>query len=71
MGEMTNTYTMLIGKYAGKSSLRAYMRRMEDNIESGLEETECGVWTALRLGVSHRLLHGKEPFGSIKWSFSG
>jgi hypothetical protein len=53
---------MLVGNPAGKRSLRAYMSRLEDNIESGLEETGCGVWTALRMGVSDRFL-----YGSIKW----
>jgi hypothetical protein len=65
MGEMTNTSTMLVGNPAGKGSLRASMSRMEGNIELGLEETGCVVWTALRIGVSNRFLYGKEPFGSI------
>jgi hypothetical protein len=39
MAEMTNAYTILVGKPEGKKPLRRLRHRWENNTETGLKET--------------------------------
>jgi len=59
MGEMKNTFKILVGKLEGKEPLGRHKRVCEDNIRMDLRETLREMWTGyvwLRIGTSSRLL---------------
>jgi hypothetical protein len=55
VGEMRNTYSILVRKPEGKRPLRRFRCRWEDNIRIDLRETGWELWTGciwLRIGTS-------------------
>jgi hypothetical protein len=59
MGEMRNSYNIVVGKSEGKRPLVRSRRRWEDNIRMNLKEIGLGVWTGctwLSIGTSGGLL---------------
>jgi hypothetical protein len=59
MGEMRNSYKMLVRKPEGKRPLRRPRCRWEDNIRMGLREIGWEVWSGcirLRIGTSGAFL---------------
>jgi hypothetical protein len=59
MGEGTNVYRGLVGKFEGKIPLGRPRRRCEDGVKMDLREIGSGVWsgfTLLRIGTVGGLL---------------
>jgi hypothetical protein len=66
MGEMRDSYKVLVGKPEGKRTFRRSRHRWEDNIRMDRKEIVSGLWTGcvgFRIGSCE---HGNELSGVIK-----
>jgi hypothetical protein len=66
MGEMRNSYSILVGKLEGKRPLRRSRHRWEDNIRMDLKEIRWEGVDWMHLALTGSCKCGNEPSGSTK-----
>jgi hypothetical protein len=71
MGEMRNTYEMLVEKLVGKTPLRIIRRRWKEDIKMDLKTKRVGMYGLDSLGSGYGPAvgfceHGTEHSGSMK-----